>query len=149
MANGNLITLDYEFQLHDTLYGQGQNGVSLEGGKSPIEGLGVPDAKTQDVVFTRQDGSYANPDYLSVRQLTINCMIRATTEASAMTSLKALSLAWVPQTADLDLAFQLPGWGKFMPSSICNLNAKPSSASCCGSTVRTRRSRTCNEGHPR
>jgi hypothetical protein len=114
MANGNLITLDYEFQLHDTLYGQGQNGVSLEGGKSPIEGLGVPDAKTQDVVFTRQDGSYANPDYLSVRQLTINCMIRATTEASAMTSLKALSLAWVPQTADLDLAFQLPGWGKFM-----------------------------------
>lgn len=111
MSNGDLITLDYQFQLHNTLYGRGQNGVYLD--NKTIEGFGIPDAKTQDVNFTGRDGSYGNPDYVSVRQITIPAMVKATTEATAMTSLKALSLIWVPQTADTDLAFKLPGWGKF------------------------------------
>lgn len=118
MPNGDLITADYEFQLHNTLYGRGNNGVYVDGLKSgsaggPIQGLGVPDAKTQDVDYAHQDGSYANPDFLTPRLITISCFVKGASETAAMTSLKALSLAWVPQTADTDLAFRLPGWGVF------------------------------------
>lgn len=113
MANGDLLTADFQFQLHNTLYGRGNGGVYLEYGQT-IEGLGVPDAKTQDVNFTGRDGAYANPDYMSVRLITIPILVKGTTESAAMTSLKALSLAWIPYGADTDLAFQLPGWGKFM-----------------------------------
>jgi hypothetical protein len=113
MSAGDQLTTDYQFQLHTTLYGRGTNGVWIEMGKS-VEGLGVPDVKTQDVEYARQDGSYANPDYLQVRQITIPCVMRITsTVAAVMTNLKALTLAWVPVAADTDLAFQLPGWNKF------------------------------------
>jgi hypothetical protein len=113
MANGDLLTADYQFQLHNTLYGRGNNGVYLESGKNPIDGLGVPDAKIQDVEFWGRDGSYANPDYLSLRLITITAMVKGATASAGMTSLKSLTQSWIPLTADTDLAFQLPGWGKF------------------------------------
>lgn len=109
---GDLLAANYQWQLHETLYGAGSNSLHWQYGKT-IEGLGVPDAKTQDIVYNLKDGSYANPDYLSVRQILIPAMVRATTETAAMTALKALTLAWVSMTTDTDLAFQLPGWGKF------------------------------------
>lgn len=108
MPNGDLLANDYEFQLGETLYGRGNGGVQLD--IKPVEGLGVPDAKTQDVLWFGADGAYANPDYLSVRQLTIPCIMKATTETTVMTNLKALTLDWVPQTADIDLAFQFPAF---------------------------------------
>jgi hypothetical protein len=114
MANGDLLTADYQFQLHNTLYGRGNNGVYLENGKNPIEGLGVPEAKIQDVEYWGRDGSYANPDYLQLRLITISAMVKGTSIASMMTSFKSLTQSWIPLTADTDLAFQLPGWNKFM-----------------------------------
>lgn len=113
MANGDMLTTDYQWQLHNTLYGAGSGNAHLEFGQS-IGGLGVPDAKTQDVVWNLKSGSYANPDYLPMRVLTIPALIRSTSASAVMTSLKALQLDWIPVVADTDLAFQLPGWGKFM-----------------------------------
>ncbi len=109
---GDMLTADYQFQLVETLYGTGNGGVRLDVA-TPIDGLGVPDAKTQDVVFNSKDGSYANPDYLTVRLLSIPVILRGTSPSAVMTSFKALTLAWVPVSADVALAFQLPGWGKF------------------------------------
>lgn len=111
MPDGNLITQNYQFQLHNTLYGCGSNGVSIEYGKT-IEGLGVPDAKTADVDYARAAGVYANPDYLPIRLITIPVIMKGT-ETAVMTNLKALSLAWIPLTTDTDLAFKLPGWNLF------------------------------------
>jgi hypothetical protein len=99
---------DYQFQLGDTLYGTGINSVSMQG----VDGLGDPDVKTQDVVWNFRDGSYANPDYNSVRVITIEAIIRAT-PIDAMTALENLTLDWVEQPADILLALQLPGWGVF------------------------------------
>lgn len=111
MAAGDMLTLDYQFQFHTTLYGRANNGVSLDLA-TPIDGLGVPDSKTQDVPYNFGDGSYANPDHLDMRLITIPVVLRGGS-TTAMTNFKALTLAWVPMSADTDLAFQLPGWGKF------------------------------------
>lgn len=108
---GDLLTTNGHFQLGTTLYGLGSNGVSIDN-STTIDGLGVPDAKTQDVVLNYTDGSYANPDYLTMRLITIPIVMRGLS-ATIMASFKALTLAWVPQIADIDLAFQLPGWNKF------------------------------------
>lgn len=113
MANGNLITADYQWQLHNTLYGRGQNSASIEFGKT-VEGLGVPEAKTQDVPFNLKDGTFANPDYLPTRMITIPGIIRAANASAAMSAFKNLTLDWIPLSSDTDLAFQLPGWGKFV-----------------------------------
>lgn len=109
---GDLLTKNFQWQLHETLYGCGSGSSSLEYGKT-IEGLGVPQAKTQDVDFNLKDGSYANPDYLPIRVITIPAILRASTESAVMTAFKALTLDWTPRTADTDLAMQWPGWGKF------------------------------------
>lgn len=111
MANGSALTADYQFQLHDNLYGRGQQGVSLDAAH-PIEGLGVPDAKSQDVVKNYFDGSFGNADYAGVRVVTIPVVLRGG-PTTAMGNLKALTLAWIPVATNTDLYFQLPGWGKF------------------------------------
>lgn len=111
-APGDLLTANYQFQLHETLYGTGSNGVRIEN-HQPIEGLGVPDAKSQDVEYAGRDGSYGNPDYLSVRMITIPIVMKSASASTTMTNFKGLTQSWVPLTADTDLAFQLPGWGKF------------------------------------
>lgn len=121
MADGNLITLDYQWQLHDTLYGCGANGVSLDNGKS-IDGLGVPDAKTQDVEYFGRDGSKPNPDYLMPRVVTIPAIIKGGTVSTVWTNFMALTVDWVPRTASTELAFQLPGFGKF------KINGRPRGA---------------------
>lgn len=115
MSNGNLLTNDYQFQLHNTLYGTGNQGVSIEY-KQTIDGLGNPDAKSQDVIYAGQDGAYANPDYASVRTITIPTILVTTasvTKAQVLTNFKNLQLAWAPVTTDTDLAFQLTGGLKF------------------------------------
>lgn len=115
MANGNLLTKDYQWQLGDTLYGCGSNGLSLDMTDSNglVGLLGVPDAKTQDVVYNFRDGSYPNPDYLQPRVIMIPGIIRETTAALAYNDLNALQAAWQPLSASIDLSFQLPGIGKF------------------------------------
>ena len=112
MPDGDSITKDFQWQLHDTLYGCGANGFHLEYGKT-IDGLCVPDAKSQDVDFAAHDGIYANPDFVSVRQIVIPAIIKSPTESQAMSNLKAFTLIWVPKTTDTDLAIRLPGWGLF------------------------------------
>ncbi len=106
---GGSLSADYQFQLNDTLYGTGNNSISMQG----IDGLGTPDAKTQDVTWNFRDGAFANPDYISVRVITIEAVIRAGTAIDALTALENLTLDWVEQPADVPLAFQLPGWGVF------------------------------------
>lgn len=112
----DLLTRDYQWQLEGTLYGCGSNGVSLENGKS-IDGLGVPDTKTQDVEYFGRDGVKPNPDYAQLRVITIPAIIRIgaanATIAAVWTSYDNLLTAWAPVTASVHLAFQLPGFGKF------------------------------------
>lgn len=110
MANGDLLAADWEFQLHNTLYGRANGGVSIDAtAAAPIEGLGVPDAKTQDVESFGQDGVYANPDYNQLRVITLSIIIRSTASA-ASTTLTALNSAWQPVTTDTDLGIRLPGY---------------------------------------
>lgn len=115
MANGDLITKDYQWQLNSHLYGCGSGGLSLDltAGSSLVGVLGVPDAKTQDVVLNFADGSYPNPDYLGPRVISIPGIIRETTAIAAFNDLNALQAAWVPLSTSTDLAFQFPGIGKF------------------------------------
>lgn len=110
MPAGDMLAGDYQFQLGSTLYGRGSNGVYLDGG-TPLSGLGVPDAKTQDVVLNHANGVFANPDYLQMRSISIPVIIKDT-PSNAFSSFAALIAAWAPLTSDIDLAFQLPGWGK-------------------------------------
>lgn len=118
----DLLTLDYQWQLEGTLYGCGSNGVSLQDGQS-IDGLGVPDTKTQDVEYFGRDGVKPNPDYQQLRVVTIPAIIRIGTAnanvAAVWTSYTNLCNAWVPVAASVSLAFQLPGFGKF------HLNGRP------------------------
>lgn len=110
-APGDLLSRDYQFQLDRDLLGCGSQGVSLDNA-TPISGFGVPDAKTQDVVKNFGDGSYANPDLLSMRLITIPVILRGA-PSTCVTNFKTLTGIWVNYSADIDLAFQLPGWGKF------------------------------------
>lgn len=112
MANGDLLVKDWQFQIADTLYGTASNGVSLDLAH-PVTGIGHADAKTQDVVFNFGDGSYGNPDYKNPRLLTIPVIIKQGTAALSMAAFHALLVVWTEQVADIDLAFQFPGW-KFL-----------------------------------
>lgn len=81
-----------------------------------IRGLGNPPAKTSDSVLGGRDGSYAGPDYTSSRVLSIPYKIGGGTAADAMNDLATLMGAWTPAAADVELHFQLPGWGHFFVS---------------------------------
>src|SRR5438552_18049916 len=109
MPAGDMLAADYQWQIGSTLYGAGSNSLHWQYGKT-VEGLGVPDAKTHDVVWNLKDGSYANPDYTSMRLVTIPSMVRSTSATAAVAAFKAIRLVWVPQAADVALAFQLPGY---------------------------------------
>jgi hypothetical protein len=115
MANGDLLNGDFEFQLHNTLYGRGNGGVYLQSNKNAVDGIGIPTPKTQDVKYWGRDGSYGNPDYNDVRIITITGFVRDKTGsvATAVTNYKNLLSAWAPINADTDLAFQLGGALKF------------------------------------
>lgn len=108
---GDLLAANYQWQLGDsgTLYGHGSHSTWIEYGKS-VDGLGSPDAKTQDVTFNFGDGSYANPDYLGMRLITIPAMVRAPGDPNtAMIEALSLGGVWAPVAADVSLAFQTPG----------------------------------------
>lgn len=110
-GDGDSITKDYQFQIHTSIaYGCGGGDVHLDY-RQPIDGLGVPDTKTQDVVYNFRNGSYANPDYLQGRVLTIPCFIKSASPGAALNALDALSADWQPLAESTELAFQLPGWG--------------------------------------
>ncbi len=108
MANGDMLAADYEFQLHNTLYGRENNGVSIQYGEQ-VEGVDVPEPKTQDVPFSHSAGVYANPDYADIRVITIPAICRNGSAATVMANYKLLVAAWAPVTADTDLGIQLPG----------------------------------------
>lgn len=113
MTVGGSLTADYQFELNLTnVYGRGTLGVWLDR-STAVDGLGVPDAKTQDVVWNMKDGSYANPDYVQLRVITIPVVLRGSTAGSVLSNVKALASAWAPVISDVSLAFQLPGWNKF------------------------------------
>lgn len=109
MPDGDLLTLDYQWQLVDTLFGRGAGDTWLQQMGQSIEGLGAPDVKTQDVPYAGRDGSAGNPDFNDVRLITIPAMIRSATPEDATTAFAALQSAWAPVAADVDLTFQLPG----------------------------------------
>lgn len=83
-----------------------------------IGGLGSPAAKTADTAYDGRDGSFAAPDYLDVRVVTIPVTILADLtqpdpQADAFTKLAALNTAWAPANdgINLTLTLTLPGWG--------------------------------------
>jgi hypothetical protein len=102
----------YAFMLDTNIFGAGSNNSSLE--KPFIDGLGVPDAKAQQVDYFFADGAYANPDYLSVRVITFHVIIRAPQDpVTVMTALKLLETTFSERTSDLTLHISLPSWGLF------------------------------------
>jgi hypothetical protein len=112
----DLLTANYQWQLDTTLYGTGNGGVSLDGTAQGIEGLGVPDTKTQDVEYFGKDGVKPNPDYLQIRIITIPAIFKVgngnANIAAVWSSHESLCTVWAPVTASVYLAFQLPGYGK-------------------------------------
>lgn len=117
-ADGADITADYQFELSTDvpatfLFGAGENNVWLDFvSTAPTNLIGYPDAKTNDVALPGADGAYANPDYQSVRQITLPVIVKdVDTEADLVTAVKALYVAWAPSTVDQQLAFQWPGFG--------------------------------------
>lgn len=115
MAVGALLSADYQWEFNSTqLYGgaAGTGGLWLQYGQS-IEGLGTPETKTADVSLYGRHGSYANPDFYDPRVITIPVLSRGTPTA-AMTAMGTVTKSvWAPTAADVSLAFQLPGLGKF------------------------------------
>lgn len=111
MAAGDLLTDDWQFELYAVLYGRGTDVLIDDPG---VDGLGSPDAKTQDVDLDNADGVFGGPDYLQLRVVTIPVLIAVPSDpAAAMTDLADLRDAWAPVTDDIPLAIQLPG-GKFI-----------------------------------
>lgn len=102
------LLLPYQFILDGDVFGA---GTTVHVDAKGIEGLGVPDAKTQDVVWAYRDGAYGNPDYTALRLITIPAIIRAATETAALTELKTLETAWAPRAADTTLTMTFPSWG--------------------------------------
>lgn len=113
-GDGANITLDYQFQIGDSIaFGCGSGGIHLDM-QHPIEGLlGVPDTKTQDVVYNFRDGSYPNPDYLQPRVVTIPCLTRTNGITDALSALAGIVDVWQPLDASVELAFKLPSHGLF------------------------------------
>lgn len=114
-ADGDDITQDYQFELSidgvsDFVFGAGANGIWLDFYKTaPTNLFGYGDAKTQDVDIAGSNGSFANGDYQSVRQISIPVLLRnAATEATLFANLAALEAVWAPLAVDAQLAFQWP-----------------------------------------
>lgn len=78
-----------------------------------ISGLGVPTTKTADTVFDGRDGSFAAPDFLDVRVITIPLIIAGADADAAFSLLADANDAWAPARdgVDLELEMTLPVWG--------------------------------------
>lgn len=101
-------TENYQASIRGVLMGVGTDYIFTKPG---ISGLGNPRSKTADVQLDGQDGAYASPEYMDVRTILIPLVISETTDTAAWNALKALKIAWMPSTSDLELHVQLPGWG--------------------------------------
>lgn len=101
-------TENYQASIRGVLMGVDTDFIFGEAG---ISGLGNPRSKTADVQLDGQDGTYASPEYMDVRTVLVPLEISEATEAAAWNALKALKIAWMPSTSDLELHLQLPGWG--------------------------------------
>lgn len=110
------VELDYQLEVRGLLMGPGTRFHTEPGGWG---GLGVPAPKTQDVELDQAPGVYPARDYGGPRALTFPLAWGGSTAEEAMADLLELSEAWAPSVVDLELDFQLPGWG------LCRVTGRP------------------------
>lgn len=109
MPAGDLVVSDYQFEIRTTLLGY---GTSYEMERPGPQGLGNK-VKEKDVDLRHDDGSYAGPDRLDSRLLTIPIEIAGTASAAGAAFKTLNDTIWAHSTTDLQLHMQLPGFGKF------------------------------------
>lgn len=112
MPAGDLISADYQAELNGLLMG---TGTEIQFGEGAIGGLGVPQVKTSDSPYDGQDGSAGAPDFLDVRVVTLPLLVVPASRDPGDAGLlwTGIELAWAPARdgVNVELHFQLPGWG--------------------------------------
>lgn len=101
MAAGDKITGDYQVEIRDTLFGDGETSwVS-----GPIGGLLVPSVRPQDTALAHDDGSVGGLDTLGTRIVTIPLTLDGSILLDAVQ-------AWLPsRRTDIPLHLRLPIFG--------------------------------------
>lgn len=106
MAEGDLITGDYELEYRNLLLGG-----SSSYGIASIDGLAdLPAIRFVDTPRLQRDGLRPGNDYLGQRTVTLSIDIHATSDADLATKVEALQTAFRPGlNTEEPLVFQIPG----------------------------------------
>lgn len=94
------------------------NGVTIEGMcgdyvllANNISGLGMPEAKVNDLTKADDHGTISGPDFAQSRLLSFPVAFHRDTAREAMVALRALKAAWRPAASDNVLSITIPGIG--------------------------------------
>lgn len=107
MPAGDLVTVDYQFELRTTLM-----GATTVYNVTEFSGLGEPPVRARDVELHGQDGSYAAPDYRGPRVVLMTIEIVSSSPTAAFSAMNTLRTAWAPSTTDIPLYWRWPSLGK-------------------------------------
>lgn len=99
------MTASAQFEIRSTVFGAGTGGVWIS--PSHIEGLGIPEPKSNDVSLYGSAGAEGNPEYASVRVIKIPITIKSTSEDDALTLLQNVWSAWRASSTDITLGIRL------------------------------------------
>jgi len=109
MPAGALVSADWHVEIRGTLTGP---GTDYQLGPRVIEGLDVPQAKSNDVDLAHAAGVYQGRDYTGPRVISIDYAIDGNSvAASAGSAFVALSALWAASETDLPLHMRVPGFG--------------------------------------
>lgn len=112
MAAGDLITLDYQFEVNGLLFGP-DTDIGIDRGAGGVGGLFDATAKSQDTDLSHAPGAVGGRDYADVRVVTFALSVRRPTAALSMTTAMSVVEAFNPASADVELHGQWPGLGRF------------------------------------
>jgi hypothetical protein len=105
MANGDLISADWQMQIGDLLLGDGTS-YNL----TKIEGLAdLPPIRSGDRDRLRRHGNYPGDDFLDGRSVVVTLDIAADDEDHLATLMDELSVALAPTTDEHAVCFKVPG----------------------------------------
>lgn len=105
MPAGDLISQDYQAELRTTLMGTGTNYPFKSVHPAPAE------YRTTDVPRLLGDGSFGGKDFKGLIVVTLEFIVKGTSDANLQANLDALEAVWARSHTDLEFVLRLPNWG--------------------------------------
>ena len=110
MADGDLITLDYQVEYNGVLFGSIADGAAAE--LVSFDMFSSPDVRSSDIAIPLADGMFAGDDYYGGKGMVMELEVWGASDAAYAANLKAvLDATSIQRSVELPLITQVPEWG--------------------------------------